>query len=339
MNLHQGTTSRATSTIWRFRPGAGTALLVAVVGLSLWGYFASPYFFTSANIYDTNLNLVNLGLLCYALAPVIVAGEIDVSTQGMLTLGGTTAGLLFDRHWPTMLVFMVLVLVGITGGAINAYLITRRKLPSLVVTLGGLILFNGIAAAELGPGVVSTFPTGIYNWSNGHAFFGFLPNITIVLLVVGVVESFVLHRTIVGRRLFFLGKNSEAAIHSGLDVAKYKAATFIYAGILSSLAGALAVIQVASATSNSNSNVLLPALTAVLLARVDTAGGKGNVLAILAAVYVLSILFDIQTLIGWGSEVGQITVGVVLVVSTVQGNLWTGLRQRIVPRRLNEPSS
>lgn len=304
---------RALSLVRHARAGAVlVALLMATV---VWGAIASPYFLTSYNLFNSILNLVVLGLLCLALVPVIVTGEIDVSVQGMLSLGAATTGLLYSHHLNTIVVLLGVLLLGAVGGTLNAIFVTRFGLPSLVVTLGSLTLYQGLAFVELGQNVIGAFPAHLVSLANGALLDLWLPTLAVFFLVAALALAVVLHWTRHGRRLFFIGKNARAARYSGIDVAGYKAATFVFAGIVSALAGAVLAVQYSSARGDSGAGLLLPALTAVLLARVDVAGGKGNTLAVVAALFFVSAMLNVQILLGWGPEIGQITIGTLLVLS------------------------
>ena len=307
--------SGLTSQVRHFRPRVGAALTAALVVVIIWGIESAPGFLSKVNLSSLLLNMVELGFLALALTPVIIAGEIDVSVQGMVSLAAATTGVLFEHHvsWP--IVLLLVILLGAGGGLLNAVLVARVRLPSLVVTLGTMALFEGLALVVLGQRVLGTFPGGLVNFVNSNFLGLVIPTMTVILIVAGFVLGAVLHMTIIGRRLFFIGQNVDAAVHAGIAASRYKAMTFIFAGALSAVAGLVLVLQYGSASGDSGSGLLLPALTAVVLAGVDVRGGRGNVLAVLAALFLTSTLLNIETLFGWGPQVGQITIGVLLVAS------------------------
>ena len=319
------------------RPGIGAALAGALVLVMLWGVVSAPYFLDELNIFNTLLNMVTVSLLALALAPVIITGEIDVSVQGMISLGAAIGGLLFQHHVPALFVFVIIAVVGGLGGLLNAVLVSRVKLPSLVVTLGTLALFSGLALVTLGQQVVADFPVGLVDFVNSNFLGLIVPTATVLMVVLGLAEALFLHRTVTGRRLFFLGMNSVAARHAGIPVGRYKAAAFLWSGLLSAIAGLVLAVQYASARGDSGAGLLLPALTAVVLGGVDVRGGRGNVMGVLAALFLITAVVNVQTLLGWGPEIGQITIGVLLVVSVTSRGVMSAINR--LRRRKEAPAS
>ena len=315
MNVTSADAGSTREFLSRFRPKVGAALTAVLVLVLIWGVTGVPNFLDETNVASTLLNMVELSMLAIALVPVIIVGEIDVSVQGMVSLGAAVCGALFERHVPALLVLVVVVFIGAIGGMINALLVARVRLPSLVVTLGTMALFSGLALIVLGQNVVSGFPDSLVNFVNSNFFGLVIPTMTVLVLIMGLVLAAFVHFTVPGRRLFFIGKNVEAAVHAGIPAARYKASTFVFAGIVSALAGLVVALQYSSARGDSGAGLLLPALTAVVLGGVDVRGGRGNVLAVLAALVLTAVVIDIQTLLGWGPEIGQITIGVILVIS------------------------
>ena len=312
---------------FRFRPRVGAALTAALLLSLVWGVTSAQGFLDETNIASTLLNMVELSLLAIALIPVIVVGEIDVSVQGMISLGAALSGVLFGAHLPSLLVFVLVIVLGAVGGLLNAVLVARVRLPSLVVTLGTMALFNGLALVVLGQSVVSDFPNALVNFVNSNFLGLVVPTMTVLMVVLCVALAVFMHLTVPGRRVFFLGKNAQAALHAGIPTARYKAMTFVFAGVVSAVAGLVLALQYASARGDSGAGLLLPALTAVVLGGVDVRGGRGNVLAVLAALFLTAVVIDIQTLLGWGPEIGQITVGVILVISVTGRTVFQKVRR------------
>src|SRR5262249_37365144 len=154
---------------------------------------------------------------------IIVVGEIDLSVASILALAGETLGYLTLHHWPLGLIFVVVVVLGAAAGALNGFLVTVVGLPSLAVTIGTLSLSRRLATVLLGPKTVSAYPNFFTNlgvlWFPGVKFMSWS---VAIFLVLAVVFGIVLHKTSLGRRLFAIGLNREAAEHSGTRVSRVK---------------------------------------------------------------------------------------------------------------------
>ena len=127
-----------------------TALVVLLVATILLGDHLSPAFMRSDNFFYLGLNVGEVAIIALPLALIVITGEIGLSVASMLGLASTLLGLLVKHGWPIVPAMLVVLLVGIAGGALNGFLITRVGLPSIAVTIGTLTLFRGIAQILLG---------------------------------------------------------------------------------------------------------------------------------------------------------------------------------------------
>lgn len=304
---------RATLGVLSSRVAMLALLLILVLA---WGATVSPFFTSPRNLYNLSDNLVELGILALALTPVIIAGEIDISVESALGLGAVLTGVLYQADLPSPVVFTIVLAVGALGGLLNGLLVTRARLPALVVTLGTFTLFRGIALILLGTSVVSSYPSDIVELFHAR-FLGLpvVPLLTVIFLALAFAMAVWLQSTKFGRRIYFTGMNPVAAEFSGIPVARLKTWLFVQAGVVSSIGGYILAIHFSSARADSGAGLLLPALTAVLLGGIDIFGGRGSVVGVVLAVYVVSILLNVQRLLNLGPEIGQITIGVLLLIS------------------------
>ena len=140
------------------------ALLVALLLISiLIGSVASPYFMSGFNFYALTSNTMEIAIMALSMTLIIIAGEIDLSVGSMLGLSSVVLGLLWESGHPIWLAIAVALLVGLAGGYLNGVLVTKLALPSLVITIGTLALYRGLAFVVLGDQAVSDFPTSFTN--------------------------------------------------------------------------------------------------------------------------------------------------------------------------------
>ena len=167
-------------------------------------------------------------------------------------LGLTSAlmGYLWNHGWPMELIIPTVILIGALAGALNGVLITRLGLPSLAVTIGTLAMFRGLAYVVLGDIAVADFPTKFTSWGFGSFAGTQIPNPFVAFIVLAVIFGVVLHFTPIGRSIFAMGANEEAARFSGVRVKRIKFWLFVVCGAISALAGVVYAFRFASARAD-----------------------------------------------------------------------------------------
>src|SRR6184192_3556265 len=134
----------------------GLALVVVIIGIV--GASVSSQFFTSNNIFNLGLSYGEIAIMTLPMTLIVISGEIDLSVASTLGMSSALLGYLWARHWPMLLIFVMVALLGAAAGLFNGVLVTRVGLPSLAVTIGTLALYRGIALIILGSNTISNFP-------------------------------------------------------------------------------------------------------------------------------------------------------------------------------------
>jgi rhamnose transport system permease protein len=329
------------------RPAARRALtrretlLLGLLALFVWlGTALSPYFLDAGNFSDLTDDLMEKAIMALPLALVIIAGEIDLSVESMLGLSSALLGFCFALGMPLWAAIPLVLVVGALGGLLNGLLVTRAGLPSLVVTLGTLALFRGLASVVLGPRAVSHWPDSFNAFGFGDVPGTLIPWPFVVFALLAVVFAFVLHRTWIGRQLYAAGKNREAARFAGVRVARLTTALFVLSGTLAALAGVILTARLASARADNGQGFVLDVVTAVLLGGVNIFGGEGTIAGVVLAVFVIGVLRNALTLADVAPDAQSTAVGALLVVSVAGPNVvrrvrqaWTGRRSPPRPAR------
>jgi rhamnose transport system permease protein len=274
-------------------------------------------FLTGRNVANLIAAVIEVAIMSLPMALIIIAGEIDLSVESMVGLSASILGVLFAAGVPLPLTLVIVLVVGALGGLLNGVLVTRVGLPSLVVTLGTLALFRGLALVVLGSRGVSNFP----DWFTGFGF-GSVPGLPIpwpftIYLGLAVVLAILLHRTWIGRQLYAIGKNQSASRFSGIRVARVKLLLFVLSGVVASLAGIILVARMSSARADVGSGLTLVVVTIVLLGGVDIFGGRGTIPGVVLAFFALAVLGNVLRLTNVSSDIQSIAVGLLLIVSVV----------------------
>ena len=290
-------------------------LAIVLVALIVIGACLSPVFLSPRNFANLIAAVIEVAIMSLPMALIIIAGEIDLSVEAMVGLSASTLGFLYAAGVPVEIGIPIVLVVGALGGLLNGVLVTRLGLPSLLVTLGTLALYRGLALVVLGSRGVSAFP----DWFTGFGF-GSVPGLPIpwpfiIYVALALVLGALLHKTWIGREIYAVGKNKAAARYSGVEVARIKLWLFVLSGTVAALAGVILTARFASARADVGVGLTLVVVTIVLLGGVDIFGGRGTIPGVVLAFFTLAVLGNVLRLANVSSDIQGIAVGLLLIVS------------------------
>ena len=245
-------------------------------------------FGTRNNAFEVVRLSVEIGLLAVALTPVIVSGGIDLSVGSLMGLSAVLFGLLWrdgisvkifgivlaTGPLPIVTASLLTLGAGAVAGGLNGWLITRLRIPPLIVTLGSFSLFRGLAEGLTG-GVdnFTAFPDSFLFLGQGY-FFGEVPAQLPIFVLVAVGFWVLLHRTTIGRGLVAVGFSPEGARYAGLPVERRVGLVYLLSGLVSSLAAIIYVAHLGQAKADAGTGYGLLAITAVVLGGTSIFGGR-----------------------------------------------------------------
>lgn len=293
--------------------GIAVLLVLSVVA----GSFATPYFANFDNLSFVIQDIGEIALIAFAMTYLIIAGEIDLSVASTLNLSSATIGILFKNGAPMGIAVAGGLLTGLVCGLINGFLVTVVGLQSLAVTIGTLALYRGLCYALLGNNPVNTLPDAWTSLGYSNIPNTFLPYSTILIVVFGALFWILLHYTPIGRRVFAIGINPEAAEFSGIPVAKVKLALFATTGLMAGVAGVVYTLRFASASPDGATGYELAVIAAVLFGGVSIAGGVGTLWGVLTAVLTLGVIRSVLQLVNFDANALVIVSGGLLLISVV----------------------
>jgi len=292
-------------------------LAIALVGLIILGNALSPFFFTAGNFANLLSALMEVAIMALPMTLVIIAGEIDLSVESMAGLASALLGFLWVNGIPLWLGIPIVLVVGALGGLLNGLLIARGGLPSLVVTLGTLALFRGMALIILGPDGVSDFPPAFTALGFGYVPGTLIPWPFVIFITIAIVLAIVLHRTWIGRQIYAIGKTPSAARYSGVRVQRVKILLFMLSGLTASLAGIILTARLNTARADAATGLTLTVVTIVLLGGVNIFGGSGTIPGVVLAVLVIAVMQNALRLASVTVEVQAIALGLLLILSVI----------------------
>jgi rhamnose transport system permease protein len=316
------------------------ALLVVLLLISIvLGSVLSPYFLTGFNFYAITSNIMEIAIMALPMTLIIIVGEIDLSVASVLGLSSVVLGFLWERSNSMTLAIVVALLVGVVAGSINGFLVTKLALPSLVITIGTLALFRGLAYVVLGDQAVSNFPTAFTSFGFSPIPGTELPWSGLIFAILVVIFAVVLHFSRLGRQLYAMGNNKEAARFSGINVSRVKLMLFILSGLLAALAGIIFTARFSSARPDNALGFELEVVTVVLLGGINIFGGRGSLLGVVLAIFIVAILQNILGLENISGDIQSLAIGLLLILSVLGPNLARRIQVVVTRRRLAVGSS
>jgi rhamnose transport system permease protein len=325
----------------------GLCLLIVLVAIG--STLLSSDFLTPFNLQTMALSATVLGFLALGVAPVIMAGDIDISIASTLALCGVVMAVLWQQGMSIWVASALAIALGAVLGFINGLLIVLLELPSLAITLGTLGAYSGIAFLILQGKAVTGFPDALVNLGQGGLFGSQVPIASAVVLLAAAVMTFVIHGTSFGKAVFAIGGNRQAARYSGIAVTRTRILLFAISGAVSGLASIFYLGNFNTARADMASDQVLPAVTVAILGGVSAYGGKGTIPGVVLALILLSVLEAGLGVIGLSGQEQTISIGILLIVAIGGGNIinstqrWTQRlpwQQRARPlERKEEPRS
>jgi rhamnose transport system substrate-binding protein len=306
------------------------AILPALLLIELAVFSAiSTNFLTARNALDVSRLAVEIGLLATAMTAVILTGGIDLSVGSTLGLSGIVVGGLWQEyHVPLWIAAFAGVGTGVLCGAVNAVVITRLRVPPLIVTLATFSLFRGITEGITG---------GSKNYHGFPAWFLFLgsgqiagvPAQVVVFVIFAAIVGLVVHRTIPGREWTVIGFTPEGARYAAIPVNRRVASVYLLAGAAAGLAGVIYAAHWNQAKADAGTGYELKAITAVVLGGTSIFGGRGSVPGTLAGLAVITVLTNGLGLAGQPGELAEVLTGGLLLAATGLDQ-WVGRTRRPV---------
>lgn len=298
-----------------------SALIVLLLGTIVLGAHLSPVFMRSDNFFYLGLNVGEVAIIALPLALIVITGEIDLSVASTLGLSGTILADLTSHGlniWASMAVTLV---CGSLLGLFNGLLVTRVGLPSLAVTIGTLTLYRGIAQILLPNSSLGGFPESLTNIGVIPIPNTQVPYSVAIFAFLAVLFAVALHATPLGRAIFAIGANQEAAYFSGIRVKRIKLGLFVLSGLFCAIGGILYSLRFASARYDAGAGLELNAVLIVLLGGISIFGGRGTILGLVLAVCVMAALQDALTLDLMSPQDQNVVIGGLLVASVILPNL------------------
>ena len=297
-------------------------LLGVAVAIFVFNALASPYFLNAWNLSDATFNFTEKAMIAFAMALLIIAGEIDLSVASIIALASTAMGVAMEMGAGTPVLVLVGLVTGLLCGAFNGALVTRLGLPSIVVTIGTMSLFRGISYIILGDGAYRGYPSSFSWFGQGYVFWVISVEFVIFVLLA-LFFGVLLHKTNFGRMVYAIGNNPTGALFSGIRVARVKMILFLMTGLMSGLAAVCLTSRLGSTRPSIASGMELEVVTMVVLGGVNILGGSGSIPGVVIAAFVMGLVTFGLGLLNVPGIVMSIFIGLLLIGVIALPRLWS----------------
>jgi len=306
----------------RFAPLIFLVVLMAIFAIM------EPRFLSSVNLFNVMKQVSIVGLLAVGMTFVILTAGIDLSVGSLLALCGLAAaavakGGLENRFsvgagaeaagYGWELALLAALAVGLAGGFLQGFAITRLKVPPFVVTLGGMSAFRGAALLVAGGGPISGFPPDYTWWGQGRL--GPVPVPVIIFIAFAILAHVVLRYTRYGRQVYAVGGNPEAARLSGLNVRRITLSVYVIMGFFAGLGAFVLSARLNSSEAVAGTGYELTVIASVVIGGTSLFGGAGSIFGTVIGTILIGVLLNGLVLMNVSSYIQQIIIGIIIVLA------------------------
>lgn len=293
---------------WALNNGA----LVGLIALCIALFIATPAFLTVSNFINIGVQAAVVAILAFGMTFVIVTAGIDLSVGSVAALGSMVAAYSFSTlHLPGILTVVIGLGIGALAGAISGVSIAYGKLPAFIATLAMMSIARGFTLVVSNGTPIKT-PEAINVF--GGDVLG-IPSPIFALVLAGVVCWFILSRTVLGRSMYAVGGNEDAARLSGIPVKKVLVSVYALSGLFAGLAGLVLAGRLNSAGPQAGLGYELDAIAAVVIGGASLSGGSGKATGTLVGAILLAVIRNGLNILNVSSFWQQVVIGCVIALA------------------------
>ncbi len=301
-----------------------TYLILVIIAVSIVATILNPRFFTTRNFFNVTQQISVLGILSMCMALIMISGHLDISIGTMAGLVGMVFTRMVLSGYSEGFAVLVVLLMSTFLGFLNGIIVAKSKTTPLIITLGMMYVYYGIALliSEGRPHSLG----GQFQFL-GRAKFGPVPFTIIVYLLVFAFAFLLRRYTTYGRRINAIGGNAEAAFLSGINVDRHVISLYALSGLIVGLGGLVLASRLGMVRADSGMGYELQALAAVIIGGITFEGGRGSLVGAFFGVLLLGIMYNAMNIVGVSSYMQTIFLGAIIVIATVISNIGKMKRQ------------
>jgi len=299
-----------------------TLLILLFVVVNIMNASISKNYLNTANLFTAISTFLVKGFIAFPMAYILVLGDIDLSVGSTVALSATLLGVSYNAGLPMGVAVVIALLCGTVCGLINGLLLTKfTELASMIVTLGTMTLYRGIAEMILGSQSAGGLQNVPWFYNLYYARLGAVPYIFIVFCVLAVAFGFVLHKTTFGRYIYAIGSNRVVARYSGIPVQTIRLVSFMLVGLVCGISAIYYASWMGTVRFDIATGYELETISMVVLGGISTAGGKGNFPGTVISIFTIGLLKYGLGLINVNSQTILMIIGAILIVVVTIPNI------------------
>ena len=290
------------------------AIYVILILLFLIFSIASPSFINANNLINVVRQISMLGIASVGMTFALLVGGIDLSIGSQMSMVAVICSIMMTKGNINPWIASILCIVLTSAvGFFNGIIISKIKMPPLIVTLSTMIIIEGVAFI-ISKGIpIFGFPQGFSIL--GQGYIGIIPIPVIIMIVILIIGAIILNKTYIGRYFYSIGGNEEASRLSGIDVDKIKCLAYTLSGLFAGIAGVILLSRTNSGQPTMGKGFEFDVLTAVVLGGVSVNGGVGKISNVISGILIIGVLNNGLVLMGMNTYVQSVIKGIVLLIA------------------------
>jgi ribose transport system permease protein len=289
---------------------------------------ASPYFLKTQNLFNLLRNMSTIGVVGIGITMVLITGGVDLSLGSIVAVTAMFTARMLWMGIPSLVAIPAGFLLGFLLGAVNGLVIAKIGVPPFITTLGMMSIARGLtylfATGVKGAVASNIGVTNGFILAVGGGYLGVVPNSVIEMVLLVIIFQWFLNNTTLGRQVYALGSNREAARLSGVNIVKVEVFVYTLTGGLCALAGLMYAGLLSTAATNAGVGMEMDVIAAVVIGGASLSGGKGTIIGAVIGAAIMAIIKNAFVLLHLPTFVQTITLGLVVVLAVAADNLRKG---------------
>ena len=311
----QGNNTPARRTALRLRSSTLTIFVIFVIMCAFMAV-VSPAFIKITNVLSTARSFSAIAIAGIGVSMIIITGGIDLSLGSVYGLAGVVSALAITAWGVPLIPALGLgIAAGCVVGALNGLMVVYLKLPPFIATLGAQMALRGLAyiMTDSKPVYIQNVPA--FKLLAQHRLFGVVPLPVLYTIALAFVAAFLLRRTVIGRNVFAVGSNEEAARLSGISVAKIRIFAYLFSGVMAAVAGIIMSSRVTSGQPNIAIGYEANAVASAVIGGASMRGGHGSIAGSILGAFILGVLINGLNLMNVSQNWQTFAIGVIMVLA------------------------
>jgi len=292
---------------------------IILLGMVILMASLSSAFLSRNNIMNLLRQISFISIIGFGSAMILISGNIDLSPGALMGLVSVVSASFAAGERPVFVSVIIGLFVGLAGGAINGFLITRLNVPPFIATLGVMSCAKSAAVIYTNGYSISGLAAGFKSIGGGRFFE--IPIPFIIMISLAVIVFILLNHTPYGRHVVAIGNNEQAAKISGVRTDKVVFSVYVLAGVLSAVAGILMTGRVASGQALLGVGYEFHAISAAVVGGVSVKGGIGSIWGVICGALVIGVMNNGMDLLAINTFTQEIARGAIIVIAVILDQL------------------